>query len=198
MADAVEVTPAKRRSLVPLAVRQLQAQNRYDAKRTDNGWTLNGATMGETAAAAREPIVKEGYFIPPPERSIVENKGLKDLICDHLICRRCKRVNTIELSFPSIGVTTIPKLACTKCQWEAEAEVGTSGIRGGEGVRRALVDFDTNIKFGLAFVSSGDGGTEAQRFLSLMSLPNATSFEKSSLPKIERGMTESIQGLADK
>jgi hypothetical protein len=117
---------------------------------------------------------------------------------DNLVCRFCRRAKTLELCFPSVGVATIPKLTCSKCGWDSRAAMATTTIRADGAKRNAVIDYDTDVKCGLAFVSSGDGGTKAQRFLSFMSLPNAASLEKSYLPKIEAAMTESIQSLADK
>lgn len=209
------VTPAKRKNTSGL-VRNLDNFNRSDARHAKDDavvWNednLNRSTKKRVIVTALEHVTEPNEItevvvtlptlkecIPSPERSIVENKGLSELICNNVVCRVCKRVKSLELSFPSIGVTTIPRLCCTRCGWTFDAEVSKSCIRGDEAKRDALVDYDTNVKFGLAFIASGDGGVEAQRFLALMSLPNATTFEKSSMPKIEKGMTESIQALTD-
>jgi len=45
--------------------------------------------------------------VPSPSRSIIENSGLSKLITDNMVCRTCKRVGTLSISFPSIGVNTI-------------------------------------------------------------------------------------------
>jgi len=64
--------------------------------------------------------------------------------------------------------------------------------------KKAIVDYDTNIKFGLSFVANGDGGRHAQCFLSLMSLPNATTMGKSTFPKIERVFSDPIRNITER
>jgi len=46
-------------------------------------------------------------------------------------------------------------------------------------------------------MSNGDGVRDAQRFLSFLSLPNATTMGKSTFSKLERATTESIQRLTE-
>jgi len=62
----------------------------------------------------------------------------------------------------------------------------------------SVVDFDTNMKFCLSFMSIGDGGRDAQRLLSFLSLPNATTMGKSTFTKLERATTDSIRFLTKK
>ncbi len=47
-------------------------------------------------------------------------------------------------------------------------------------------------------MSIGDGGHDAQRLLSFLSLPNATTMGKSTFTKLERATTDSIRLLTEK
>jgi len=124
---------------------------------------------------AKEPIVLPPYYlnrllgiddtddvdpdeIPPPERSIIHNKSTAAaLVCDGMVCRKCKRVGAVVMSFPSIGVQTIPRLHCHHCVWTKDADI-PKVLSHQASYKKAIVDYDTNIKFGLSFVANGDGG----------------------------------------
>jgi len=163
---------------------------------------------------AKEPIVLPPYYlnsllgiddaddvdpdgIPPPERSIIHNKSTAALVCDGMVCRKCKWVGAVVMSFPSIGVQTIPRLHCRHCVWTKDAKIMKVLTRQ-ESYKKSIVDYDTNIKFGLSSVANGNGGRHAQRFLSLMSLPNATTMGKFTFPKIERVLSDPIRNIMER
>jgi len=64
----------------------------------------------------------------------------------------------------------------------------------------ALIERNTdcavNILFVLGFITSGDGGKEAERILGLLGLPNYTTMEKRSFTTIEEHITGPTQDLA--
>jgi hypothetical protein len=49
-------------------------------------------------------------------------------------------------------------------------------------------DFALNVLYVIGFLSSGDGGVEASRILGLLGLPNDTTMETRSFPKIEQAL----------
>jgi len=57
-------------------------------------------------------------------------------------------------------------------------------------------DFALNVTYVLAFIASGDGGTEAERILGLNGLPNSTTMQ-SAFSKIEQRMSGSIQDFTN-
>jgi len=135
--------------------------------------------------------------VPTPSRSIIENSGMAKLITDNTICRTCKRVGTLTISFPSLGVTTIPRAHCRICGWTREANtLCTQVYRSSK--HKSVVDYDTNMKFCIAFMSNGDGGRDAQSLLSFLSLPNATSIGQSTFSKLERATTDAIRLLTER
>ena len=54
--------------------------------------------------------------------------------------------------------------------------------------RKRLTDSEVNVFWVLAFLSVGDGGTEAQHLMGLLDLPRATSMEKSIFSTIEQAV----------
>ena len=113
------------------------------------------------------------------------------------MCRKCKRVDTLTISFPSCGVTSMLHAHFSYCDWTRKSVSSKSEIlRSSNHI--SVVDFDTNLKFCLAFMSIGDGGRDAQRLLCFLSLPNATTMGKSTFTKLERATTDSIRFLTQK
>jgi len=142
------------------------------------------------------PDEKEERSVPPPFRSIVENAGLANLITENMLCKKCRHVGHLEMTFPSIGVTTIPHAHCSFCGWNKSSIVCTTQCTHVSN-HKSVIDYDANLKFCLSFMSNGDGGLDAQRFLSFLSLPNATTVGKSTFSKLERTTTDSIRQLSE-
>jgi len=208
---------------VNYSIRKLSSGSSKEVVTEGNKWQLSSLNAGRSFQKqkleheildAKEPIVLPPYYlnrlsgiddtddvdpdeIPPPERSIIHNKSTAALVCDGMVCRKCKRVGAVVMSFPSIGVQTIPRLHCRHCVWTKDADIPKVLSRQAS-YKKAIVDYDTNIKFGLSFVANGDGGRHAQRFLSLMSLPNATTMGKSTFPKIERVLSDPIRNITER
>jgi len=135
--------------------------------------------------------------VPSPQRSIIENNAVAQVINENLMCKKCKRVDTLTISFPTVGVTSIFRAHCSFCDWTRDSVSSKSEILRVTN-HISVVDFDTNMKFCLAFMSIGDGGRDAQRLLSFLSLPNATTMGKSTFTKLERATTDSIRFLTEK
>jgi len=138
----------------------------------------------------------ETIGVPPPAHSIIENQGLSDLITKNLVYHRCKLVGSLLVSFPSLGVTTIPRVHCSSCDWTKDAVVSKTPMRCNYS-QQSVMDYDTNIKFCLSFMSGGEGGCDAQRLLAFLSLPSATTFGKLTFLILERAMTDSIFVLTE-
>ena len=49
----------------------------------------------------------------------------------------------------------------------------------------------------IAFLASGDGGTEAQKVLAMLGLPHIQSMEKDIFPKVERAISPAIKKVLD-
>jgi hypothetical protein len=62
--------------------------------------------------------------------------------------------------------------------------------------RKRSTDYAVNILYVLGFISSGDGGVEAARILGLLGLPNDTTMETRTFPKIEDRISGKIQELS--
>jgi len=152
--------------------------------------------LNETDLATSSPYVlpvasKEGMYLPSPVRHIVESESLSILVRDNSMCRKCRLVGTLSLTFSTNCIASEPQLSCTHCKWKIVAPrkvTATKQIRGQDPVAR----FDTNMKYVLGFVLSGDGGSEAQKVLSLLGLPNSTTMKRSSFTKVEDAMYEAV------
>jgi hypothetical protein len=56
-----------------------------------------------------------------------------------------------------------------------------------------VTDYAVNVLYILGFLTSGDGGTEAQKALAMLGLPSATTMEKNTFNKVERAITPAIK-----
>ena len=56
---------------------------------------------------------------------------------------------------------------------------------------------ETNLTYVLSFVLSGDGGSEAQKTLSLLGLLNSTSMKKANFSAIEDGMYGAVKAITE-
>ena len=67
----------------------------------------------------------------------------------------------------------------------------------GSALKARIIDWETNVLFMLSFLSVGDGGTEAGRFLGMLGLPNATTFGPRSFGIIEEYVGPVLQDVAN-
>ena len=114
------------------------------------------------------------------------------------MCRKCK--GELQFSFSSVGIWSQPTLMCTRkgCGNKKESskpELLVASTKKTSHTR--LTDFPVNILYVLGFLSVGDGGTEAQRVLGMLDLPNLTSMEKSTFSKIEQEVAPVIVSIAE-
>lgn len=58
-------------------------------------------------------------------------------------------------------------------------------------------DFNSNVLFVLSFMSSGDGGTEAQRAMGLLGLPHAQSMERDVFGMVENGISDALETILE-
>ena len=86
----------------------------------------------------------------------------------------------------NVGVATIPLVSCRKCSASHDAMHAAAAYVAKKTKHEALSDYAIKVLFMLGFLSVGDGGTEAERFLSLCDLPAYTSMEKQTFSHIEQ------------
>jgi hypothetical protein len=145
-----------------------------------------GNDSQEAEAKEHEAQKPEALTFPPPSRSIIENSSLSQLIQENTVCRKCRLVGHLSLKFPSIGVTTIPRLVCGMCRTTYTASAQETGLERALNGSAKVTDYAANILYVVGFLTSGDGGTEAQKVLALLS---AHSMEKNTFNKAERAVT---------
>jgi hypothetical protein len=127
---------------------------------------------------------------PPHTRAIFELEGLMETLSMHCRCPQCG--GQLKPSTKSTCLATKLKLTCTKaCGYihyikaPAEASIGNIGAPS----RDRSTDYAINVLFVLAFVTMGDGCTEAARLLALLGLPNAYTMESRSFTIIEERLS---------
>ena len=133
-----------------------------------------------------------------PERIFLEVSQLAKLLTDgHLVCGSCG--GAPELQLDHVGISTVPTLKCIGCKKEVVAAVSHTASIPSETPRAnrlRLTNTSVNVFCVLAFLSCGDGGSEAQRVLGLLDLPTSTSMEKSTFTRIERKLHPTILSYA--
>jgi len=130
-------------------------------------------------------------------RAIIEIGPVGEMLTRHLVCLKCQ--NPLSILFPTTGIASSCKLVCTnevKCDYVSLCAPSAADIPLEEDAGSALItrstDFALNVTCVLAFMASGDGGTEAERVLGLNGLPNSTTMQ-SAFSKIEQRLSASIQ-----
>jgi len=178
------------------SAKKCKVHHEFEVVDTDSEPNDSSCGLLDHLSTSDVPEEEEERLVPPPFRSIVENAGLATLITENMLCKKCRRVGHLVMTFPSIGVTTIPHARCSYCGWEKSAFVSkTQCTRVSK--HKSVIDYDANMKFCISFMSNGDGGRDAQRFLSFLSLPSATTVGKSTFSKLERTTTDSIHQLTE-
>lgn len=142
---------------------------------------------------------KVGFRIPLPARGITELEPLSRLIKEKATCNSCKKPGSLSLTYKTICLATNPVLTCGRCP---EANVATPSMTLASQTEEAIkhgqplmVGYETNMRYVIGFVLSGDGGSEAQKLLSVMGLPNSTSMKKSSFSILEESMYSAVAGI---
>jgi hypothetical protein len=159
----------------------------------------NQVLFGSTTAnVPHSPILSPPkVVIPKPARSILNVSGVQDMIRDAAICRKC-RTKSLLFSVKNIGIASIPSLKCLHCEKNCvvtEPEI-TSFREASKTGQKRLTDYAANVLFVLGFLSVGDGGTEAQRLLGLLDLPNFTTMETTSFRRMEKEIAPLIVAIA--
>ena len=138
--------------------------------------------------------------VPPPMRVIVEHEGISQLVQDNTMCVHCKEPGTLKLQFNVVCVAAKPKLVCINCnkagvEAEVDRTVFSAVSPDGKKTKDRMKDLSTNLCFVTSFTASGDGGREAQRFCTLMGLPNVTTMEKTSFRELEDALWPAVQKI---
>ena len=128
-------------------------------------------------------------------------------------CPKCGA--RLKMSFPTVCIASGCRLTCLRygpdkekdCSFVVNSDPISADIaqrleEDAGGGRSAKItrntDHAANILFVIAFIASGDGGTEAARILGLLGLPNSTTMQSRSFGNIETELSPIIQSHADR
>ena len=139
---------------------------------------------------------------PPESRVLLETNAIKSMMERHIVCPRCTQ--SVVVSFPTKCIATTLRIDCSDktCGFvDLEKPMAASPpLPDDAGSARIIRNSDSaiNILFVLAFLTKGDGGSEAAHLLGLLGLPNSTTFDGSSFGAVEQQIGRSVlQKLAD-
>jgi len=156
-----------------------------------------------TMSTLTEPVVGSPFVKTRHRRVIVEVNPLRALVDRHLQgCPECG--SKLEVTLPTEGIASGTQIACTNqvggCVYVAAAppaqsdfDIGDARIKAGRNS-----DYALNICYVLAFIQSGDGGTEAARVLGLCGLPNSTTMQSRTFGTIESTIYPIIEGMTER
>jgi len=120
--------------------------------------------------------------MPTAGRIILEKDKIKGIMERNIACPLCK--SSVTVFFPTVCLASACRIECNNkmCSYvdierPAGADVPLPEDSGSALIERNA-DYAVNILFVLGFMSSGDGGKEAERILGLLGLPNYTTMEK--------------------
>jgi hypothetical protein len=135
---------------------------------------------------------------PEPVNVIIETKALYETIERNCRCIQCGKPVRIEVK--TLTLASFISIDCTdrKCGYHYNSPApGMAKVDDNEDAFQRTTDYAVNILFVLGFLSSGDGGTEAARIIGLLGLPNDTTMETRSFPKIEYRITPKLQQVTE-
>ena len=141
------------------------------------------------------------YWKPPATRVIIEVNPVVEMLERHMKCPKCGAGLTVK--FPSTCIATTFRIECTNtagCTYVDLVEPRGSDVPALDDAGSAKIernsDHAVNVLFAIAFIASGDGGTEAARLLGLLGLPNSTTMQGRSFGTIEKQLSPVIQSYA--
>jgi hypothetical protein len=155
------------------------------------------ASSSSTVYEEEREVVK-----PPASNVIVEAKALVEAIEENCRCSECN--SKVEVSYKTVTIATSILITCRneQCGYvyhshsPASARLDDLNDKFEDDRFERITDFGINIQFVLAFLSSGDGGVEAARLLGLLGLPNNTTMEGRTFPKVEERISDKLQQVS--
>jgi len=141
------------------------------------------------------PRKKDKNVAYAPTRALIETESTANLVTSNLVCGHCLDASQLEMVFPSCGVASMPTLMCQGCNLYEVANVSKTGIFRSS-THEALIDYDANFKYVLSYVACGDGPTEADRLLTFLSLPNASTMRTNTFKHIEEKCSSYIETVS--
>ena len=138
---------------------------------------------------------------PESTRLILERDSLKSQMEKYVKCPTCE--SNVSVSFPTYCIASGSKVTCNNkfCSFVDVSTPAVANVPIPVGASRQIkrnIDWEANVLYMLAFLSVGDGGTEAGRLLGLLGLPNTTTFGPRSFGNIEEFVGPVLVQVADK
>jgi len=152
-----------------------------------------------TSKASNDGDGEEEGRVPSASRIILEKNKIRSMMERHILCPLCK--SSVTVSFPTVCIASACRIECNNkmCSYVDIERPSGADVPLPEGSGSPLIerntDYAINIQFVLGFMTSGDGGKEAERILGLLGLPNYTTMEKRSFTTIEEITSGPIQEL---
>jgi len=118
-------------------------------------------------------------------------------------CPRCR--SAVTVTFPSKWqcIASSTRIECTNqiCSFVDEEKRSAANVpipdNHGSELKPRIIDWQTNVLHVLAFLSVGDGGTEARRLLGMLGMPNATTFGPRLFGTVEEHVGPVLQEIAN-
>ena len=164
----------------------------------------DGSFLGIDSSSSEEDVMMVDDHDdrkPPPSRVIVEVEQLKRTMEEFSSCKTCRGPLEVSLNAKGFGLATKIELSCLdrECTFvhhgQLPSQTKVHDLQADNYDR--VTDYAINCIFVIAFLSSGDGCTEAARLLGLLGLPNDTTMESTSFKKIEERIGPFIRELGD-
>lgn len=126
---------------------------------------------------------------------------MKAMMEKYMKCPECQ--DSIVATFPTHCIATGIRVSCSNdmCNFVDVQKPQLSDVPLPPDAGSALVernsDYALNILYVIAFMSSGDGGTEAGCLLGHLDLPNCTTFAKRSFTSIEEQIRPTLRKIGE-
>jgi hypothetical protein len=147
-------------------------------------------------SSSLSPSDEESMKPSLPVNIIIETQALTETIERNLRCPQCQ--GPVAVDYKTITLATVIMLGCKDedCGFIYNSPApAAANVDDKDDDFKRTTDYAINVLYVLGFLSSGDGGVEAARVLGLLGLPNDTTMETRTLPKIESRIAPKLQKL---
>jgi hypothetical protein len=141
-------------------------------------------------------IVKETEK-PPASRIKLEIDALTKAFESHAICKSCNGSVSLEVKTTCVASSVFVTCNNVNCGYifHGDPASATTVHENTRDERERSTDYAANVLYVIAFLSMGDGCSEAARLLELLGLPNDTTMESRSFTIIEERIGPIIRNL---
>lgn len=175
--------------------RMLEDMSLESKSSSESEW-YSSSSSDEECEEEEEQLLKE-IEKPPASRIILEVDALTKAFEGHAICKSCNGSVSLQVKTTCLASSVYIHCNNSNCGYifHGDRAAATTLHEMTRDERERSTDYAANVLYVVAFLSMGDGCSEAARLLELLGLPNDTTMESRSFTIIEERIGPVIRNL---